>query len=98
MRSICVAVALLAGVGCSKAQKDLEELEKRACACTDAKCGDHMADELMEWANKYKDDSVSNEDGLRQLIGVVTDSASQVAFDMSHHLKTVAEQRAANTH
>lgn len=66
MRSICVAVALLAGVGCSKAQKDLEELEKRACACTDAKCGDHMADELMEWANKYKDDSVSNEDGLRQ--------------------------------
>lgn len=66
MRSLCVAVALLVGVGCSKAQKDLEEIEKRACACTDAKCGDHMADELMEWANKYKDDSVSNEDGLRQ--------------------------------
>ena len=66
MHSLCVAIALLVGVGCSKAQKDLEELEKRACACTDAKCGDHMADELMEWANKYKDDSVSNEDGLRQ--------------------------------
>ena len=28
----------------------------------------------------------------------ITESASQVAFDMSHHLKTVAEQRAANTH
>lgn len=28
----------------------------------------------------------------------ITDSASQVAFDMSHHLKTVAEQRAAATH
>lgn len=28
----------------------------------------------------------------------ITDSASQVAFDMSHHLKTVAAQRAANTH
>lgn len=66
MRSLFVAFALLAGVGCSKAQKDLEEIEKRACACSDAKCGDHMADELIEWANKYKDDSVSNEDGLRE--------------------------------
>lgn len=28
----------------------------------------------------------------------ITDSASQVAFDMSHHLKTVAEQRAATAH
>lgn len=65
MRSIFLAFALLGTVGCSKAQKDLEEIEKRACACTDAKCGDHMADELIEWANKYKDDSVSNEDNLR---------------------------------
>jgi hypothetical protein len=66
MRSIFLAVALVVGVGCSKAQRDLEEIEKRACACTDAKCGDHMADELMVWANQYKDDSVSNEDDLRQ--------------------------------
>ena len=65
MRSLFVAFALVLSVGCSKAQKDLEEIEKRACACSDAKCGDHMADELIEWANKYKDDSVSNEDGLR---------------------------------
>jgi hypothetical protein len=66
MRSIMLVCALLVGAGCSKAQKDLEEIEKRACACSDAKCGDHMADELIEWANKYKDDSVSNEDSLRQ--------------------------------
>ncbi len=65
MRSIFFVFALVAGVGCSKAQRDLEEIEKRACGCTDAKCGDHMADELIEWAHKYKDDSVSNEDGLR---------------------------------
>jgi hypothetical protein len=64
MRPIFFALALVVSVGCSKAGKDLEAIEKKACACTDAKCGNQMADELIEWANKYKDDSVSNEEGL----------------------------------
>ncbi len=81
MRSLFVAFALVLCVGCSKAQKDLEEIEKRACACTDAKCGDHMADELMEWANKYKDDNVSNEDSLSQSLTNAVDCMIKAGAD-----------------
>jgi hypothetical protein len=87
MRSIFFACALVLGVGCSKAQKDLEEIEKRSCACTDAKCGDHMADELIEWANKYKDDSVSNEDGLRDSLTKAVECMIKAGADPSS-LKT----------
>jgi hypothetical protein len=65
MRSIFLALALVVGVGCNKAQKELEQLEKRACACTDEKCANVVTDDLMAWAHDHKDDSVSNEDDLK---------------------------------
>ncbi|MGE0404164.1 MAG: hypothetical protein AB7T06_46075 [Kofleriaceae bacterium] len=74
-------MALLAGVGCSKAQRELEDIEKRACGCTDAKCGEAMADELIEWANRHKDDSVSDEDGLRQSLTNAVDCMMKAGAD-----------------
>jgi hypothetical protein len=66
MRSIFVALALVAGVGCSQAQRELEDIEKRACSCTDAKCADFMINDLGAWGEKHKDDSVSDEDDLKR--------------------------------
>lgn len=62
MRSIFIALALVVGAGCNKAQKELEELEKRACACTDEKCAETVTDDLLAWANQHKDDTVSDSD------------------------------------
>ena len=67
MRQLLVACALVLGVGCSEAQRDLEEIEKRACSCNlDKACGEFMIDDVSAWYEKHKNDTAYDESDIRR--------------------------------
>jgi hypothetical protein len=46
---------LFLGLGCSSANKKIDEFADKACACTDAECGAQVMKDFLAWAQENKD-------------------------------------------
>lgn len=55
MRISVLALATLLALGCgSPANRKLDEIADRACACTDAACAKKIGEELAAWMKEYE--------------------------------------------
>jgi hypothetical protein len=46
---------LVLGLGCSNANKKIDEFADKACECTDAECGAKVMKDFLAWAQENKD-------------------------------------------
>jgi hypothetical protein len=53
--AVALALGALVGLGCSKpANKKLDELADRACACKDHECAKKVGDDYAAWRKEYE--------------------------------------------
>ena len=81
MRISALVLGALLAVGCSSAaNKKLDELADRACACTDDGCGKKVMNDFISWANDNKDargDEGAAEKSLERMQACLTKVAAK---------------------
>lgn len=53
--ALILGTLLFVGLGCSSANKKIDEFADRACACTDTECGATVMKDFLAWAQENKD-------------------------------------------
>lgn len=85
MRISALLLGALLAVGCSSsANKKLDEFADRACACTDAECGQKVMADFLAWAKDNKDARGSEsaaEKSLKKMQDCITKLSSKMMKD-----------------
>jgi hypothetical protein len=81
MRNTLLAFALVFGVGCHDAAKDIEKLADRACACKDKACAEKVVDDFAEFAKANKNAKGDEEKAAKEF-GRLMECATKAGADM----------------
>jgi hypothetical protein len=84
MRRFALLLGTLVAVGCSSAaNRKLDEIADRACACKDAECARKIGDEFVAWGKEYrgaKGDQAQADKAFERIVGCLVKVGGEKMF------------------
>ena len=90
MRIAALLLGSLLFLGCSSANKKIDEFADRACACTELECGKKVMEEFIGWA-KDNSDARGDEDQAKKSFERMSTCISKLRTEMKDKDKDKAK-------